>query len=200
MAIRDRIELRHALEEIAATQAGYFTAAQALGVGYSYASQRYHVQRGNWLKVDRALFRLPRWPTTPDEHLVRWTLWSNREGVVSHETALLVHDLGNVNPARVHLTVPPRFRKHAPGVVLHRATLDPEDVRLRDGFSVTTPVRSIVDVAAAGLELGELAIAVREALERGLTTRLDLRRRADELGPTAALAVERVLAQLADRA
>lgn len=196
MAVRDRTALRRRLAEIAGTQSGYFTSAQALKAGYSYQSQRYHVHRGNWTQVDRALFRLPEWPSSPNEHLVRWSLWSKDRAIVSHETALSVHELGNVNPARVHLTVPSGFRQSAPGVVLHRDELPGTDVREQEGYRITTPVRALVDVAAGDLEVDELAIAVDDALRRGLTSAQALRSRADELGAHAALRIERALQQV----
>ncbi|MDR0991263.1 MAG: type IV toxin-antitoxin system AbiEi family antitoxin domain-containing protein [Propionibacteriaceae bacterium] len=47
--------LRRRLETIAFTQAGFFTAAQALEAGYSYQAQKYHVDAGNWVRVDPEL-------------------------------------------------------------------------------------------------------------------------------------------------
>jgi Nucleotidyl transferase AbiEii toxin, Type IV TA system len=96
-------------------------------VGSTYQVQRYHVQRGDWLRVDRGIFRLTDWPASQHEDLVRWTLWSRGRAVISHETALAVHELGDVMPARVHLTVPPGFRMRASAVVVHRALLEPSD-------------------------------------------------------------------------
>lgn len=189
------IDLRRALTRVARHQAGYFTAAQALQAGYSYPSQRYHAQRGNWLRVDRGIYRLPDWPATQHEDLARWTLWSRGRGIVSHETALAVHELGDVMPARVHLTVPPGFRSWARGVVLHVGMLAPTDVEEFEGFAVTTPARSILDSAAGGLEVDQLARIIHDALERGTVTVGLLRARADELGPAAALAIERALLQ-----
>jgi hypothetical protein len=55
---------------------------------------------------------------------VRWFLWSRGRAVVSHATALAVHDLGVANPARIHLTVPAGLRQTNPAIVLHRASLD----------------------------------------------------------------------------
>lgn len=199
MAVRDRTDLRHRLDELAATQSGYFTAAQALDVGYAYPSQRYHVQRGNWQKIDRALFRLPTWPAATDEHLVRWSLWSRGQGVVSHETALAEYGLGNVNPPVVHLTVPKGFRKRAPGVELHRAPLEEDDVRDRGGYRITTPVRALYDVAGEGLDPSELSLAVKDALDRGLATRRSLRSYGGRAAPEAALGIERALSVLDSR-
>lgn len=193
MPVQDRTDLRRRLLALAATQSGYFTAAQALEAGYSYPAQGYHAKRGNWLRVERGIYRLPEWPTGPREDLVRWSLWSRGRAVVSHETALSVHELGDVDPAHVHLTVPPNFRQRNPGIVIHRADLLRDDVDEHDGFRVTSPLRSLLDVAAGELDLDQLEQAIAEALARGMTTRRALLDRADEFGANAALRVERAL-------
>jgi predicted transcriptional regulator of viral defense system len=193
MPVQDRTDLRRRLLAIAARQSGYFTAAQALDAGYSYPAQRYHAKRGNWLRVDRGIYRFPEWPTGPREDLVRWSLWSRDRAVVSHETALSLHELGDVDPAHVHLTVPPNFRQKNPGVVIHRADLTPRDVEEHEGFRVTTPLRSLLDVAAVELDLDQLGQAIAEALARGMTTRRALLDRSDEFGANAALRIERAL-------
>src|SRR5512139_4244058 len=129
-----------ALYEVAAEQGGYFTAAQARQAGYAYSQQYFHVERGNWLRVDHGLFRLRDYPPGEREDLVRWSLWSrNQRGVpqavVSHDTALTVHELSDVMPARVHLTVPPGFRKKMlDGCVLHKGKLAPDDIEARLGY------------------------------------------------------------------
>jgi predicted transcriptional regulator of viral defense system len=190
----DRQDLRRRLAAIAAEQSGHFTAAQALSVGYSYQAQKFHVDRGNWLRVDRGLFRLPEWPVGEHEDLVRWSLWSRNRAVVSHETALAVHDLGDANPAIVHLTVPASFRSRAPeGIRLHRTELPESDIWLYEGFRITTPLRSLLDVAAGILDLDQLVDALQRACERTPTMRDALMSRADELGPRAALRIERSL-------
>ena len=193
MPVQDRTDLRRRLLALAATQSGYFTAAQALETGYSYPAQAYHAKRGNWLRVDRGIYRLPEWPTGPRDDLVRWSLWSRGRAVVSHETALSVHELGDVNPAHIHLTVPPNFRQESPGVVLHRADLPRGDVHEHDGYPVTSFLRSLLDVAAGELDLDQLTRAIAEALARGMTTRRALLDRADEFGANAALRIERAL-------
>lgn len=196
MPVQDRTDLRRRLLALAARQSGYFTAAQALDLGYSYPAQRYHAQRGNWLRVDRGIYRLPEWPTGPRDDLVRWSLWSRGRAVVSHETAMSVHELGDVDPARVHLTAPQNFRQKDPGVVIHRAEVPRSDVEEHDGFRVTTPLRSLLDVATGDLDLDQLARAIEEALARGMLTRRALRYRADEFGAKAALRIERALQEV----
>jgi predicted transcriptional regulator of viral defense system len=176
-------------------QAGYFTAAQAQDVGYSYQAQKHHVDHGNWTKVDRALFRLPGWPAREDDAFVLWQLWSRGRGVVSHESALTVHDLGDANPVRVHLTVPPGFRAKHPAVHLHFAALPAADVVNRDGYRITTVERTLLDLAAADTSQEQLEVAVSDAMAYGAVTPLQLRHRSDEFGHRAALRVERALAE-----
>lgn len=189
----DRQALRRHLATIAAEQSGYFTASQALKVGYSYPAQKFHVDRGNWTRVGRGLFRLPEWPVGEYDDLVRWSLWSKGRAIVSHETALGLHHLGVTNPAIVHLTVPPNFRMRASSVRIHRTELPESDITHYEGFRATTPVRTILDVSAANLELDELVSAIQDANERYPQTKDELLTRAEEFGPRAALRIERAL-------
>ncbi|MFO8149542.1 MAG: hypothetical protein R6T93_04565 [Trueperaceae bacterium] len=165
------------LYDVAERQAGYFTASQAREAGYSHASHSYHHKAGHWLRDGWGVYRLAHFPHVAGEDFVRWMLWSrDRAGVmhavVSHESALQVHELSGVLPHETHVIVPKRFRKKPPdGVVLHRADLAEGDVRERDGYRVTTPLRTLLDVAASLPRLEHLEAATSEALARGLVRR-----------------------------
>jgi predicted transcriptional regulator of viral defense system len=187
---------RDRLWHLAAGQRGYFTAADALAAGYSYQAQRFHKQRGNWLQVDRGIYRFREYLDLPSEEadrLVRWSLWSRGRAVVSHVSALAVHDLGIANPVEINLTVPPGFRQTNPVVVLHRATLADEEIEQRAGFRVTTPLRSVVETAVAGGYQDVIDAAVAELLGQGGASRHRLLHAAREFGPRAELAIERAL-------
>lgn len=190
----DRRELRKRLFAQAAEQAGYFTAAQARAIGYSYQAQAHHVGAGNWLRIDRGLFRLAEWIPDVHDDLARWTLWSKGRGVVSYETALAVHSIGELESPRVNLTVPPSFTMSDRAVKLHHADLPPGDVVQRTGFRVTNPTRSIVDIASLAPDEEQLSRTITEAEERGLITIRGLRTRAEAVNARAALYVERALA------
>jgi predicted transcriptional regulator of viral defense system len=193
----DRRNLRRALFSIASTQGGYFTAAQARTIGYSHQAQAHHVHAGNWHRIARGLFRLAEWVPGEHDDLARWTLWSAGKGVASHETALAVHQVGEFESARVHLTVPPGFRKREDAVRLHVADLPAADVLEHAGFRVTTATRSLVDVAASGVDEEQLARAIEDARAKGLVTTRRLRERAEAVDPRAALYVERALGRTA---
>lgn len=73
------------------------------------------------------------------------TVWSrNRkeevEGVYSHQTALSLHELSDLNPAKLHMTVPENFRRNSdiPGiVVLHYGDLSKSDFQAGPGYNYT---------------------------------------------------------------
>ncbi|MGH2515554.1 MAG: type IV toxin-antitoxin system AbiEi family antitoxin domain-containing protein [Ktedonobacterales bacterium] len=171
---------REALTAIASHQGGHFTAHQALLAGYTYPRHHYHVHSDNWERVARGIFRLRDYPLPEREDLIVLSLMSHDhagqpQAVFSHETALALHDLSDANPARIHLTVPPGFRRQLPsGIVIHRGIVSPEEWEERDGYRVTTPLRTLTDIAASPTSWPYLEQAVRDALRRGMVRRRQL--------------------------
>ena len=192
----------HDLFQLADQQAGYFSAGQANTIGYSGRLHHYHRQQGHWLEVHRGLFRLRDYPVTPDEELVKFSLWSRNlkgqpQAVVSHETALRVYDLSDLMPSKIHLSVPKTFRKTPPkGVVLHKALLEPNDVEARAGFQITTPLRTLIDLAKGQVSPEHLETATQQALERGLVRRKKLEAALTELDMMARNRLEQALRTL----
>lgn len=186
-------DLRHTLFNLAAEQAGYFTASQAKEVGYSHQAQAHHLHAGNWRRIGRGLFRLADWVPNTHDDLARWTLWSRGRAVVSHESALAVHGIGEFESARVHLTVPPEFSMRDPAVVLHHVELPDSDIAQHVGYRVTSVIRTLIDIASFAPDEDQLARAIQEAREAGMMTPRQLRARAEVLDAKAALYIERAL-------
>ncbi|MFH1724042.1 MAG: hypothetical protein ABII00_05395, partial [Elusimicrobiota bacterium] len=94
------------------------------------------------------------------------------QGCFSHETALTLYELSDAMPSKLHMTVPPGFRRMAPapkGVVLHRSRLANEDIEHRQGYRITRPLRTLADLASEGrMSPDLLRQAAKEALDRGL--------------------------------
>lgn len=193
-AYRDTRRALRMLTQTATEQGGYFTAKQARSAGYDYPHLKYHVSAGNFERVGHGLYRLPTLPTSEHDELIRLCLWSrNRvdepQAVVSHETALSLHELSDVLPKKTHLTVPVSFRKRPPrGCVLHRATLGARDVEQREGFTVSAPLRTLLDVIET-ISSEQFGMAVRDALARGLVRRQALVSAFEEAGYGARLAL-----------
>ncbi|MGX5694095.1 type IV toxin-antitoxin system AbiEi family antitoxin domain-containing protein [Dermacoccus abyssi] len=197
----DRRELRRRLQRLVAGQAGYFTAAQALDVGYTYQAQKYHADAGNWLRVERALYRIPEWPTDANDAYIRLALTLGPDAVVSHQSALAAHGLSDASPAAIHVTVPVGVHRHSDLATVHEGDLEPTEIVEHGGWRVTTPARAIADVAADRDVPQEIVTgAVADAVERGLATRRSLRQRVEARGDFAALRIERAINALMETA
>lgn len=168
------------LFEIASLQQGYFTAKQAIRSGFSYRMHTHYRQSGEWLEIDRGIFRLAQFPNSHDEDYVKRSLWSrNRDdqpqAIISHESALIIHDLGDIMPSKIHLTVPSGFRKKAPtGCIIHKGRISDDEKEQREGFFVTTPLRTIIDCAGSNLSIDYLEQAMQQACNRGMIQIIDI--------------------------
>ena len=110
--------------------------------------------------------------------LVTAWLWSERAGVISHQTALALHGLSDALPAHVHLTLPSAWRRRRfrvpADVVLHYADVPPKDRTWFGAVPTTNPRRSLNDCACEGLSPELLRRAAQQALRRGLVAKADL--------------------------
>ncbi|MGH9666773.1 MAG: type IV toxin-antitoxin system AbiEi family antitoxin domain-containing protein [Bryobacteraceae bacterium] len=177
-------EASRRLFEFAEQQQGFFTTKQAKAAGFAENTHPYHVQVGNWIREHRGIYRLALFPATDRPEFALWALWSrNRneevEGVYSHQTVLSLYDLSDLNPSKLHMTVPTDFRRNSeiPGIlVLHFADLPESDVKTAHGFKFTTPLRAILDLIELGtVERNFIRQALRQAFDRGLITRQQIR-------------------------
>jgi predicted transcriptional regulator of viral defense system len=181
-------DFRAKLDTVLHEQQGYFTTKQALAAGYASRSHLYHVATGAWVREYRGIYRLPGYPVSPEGQYVLWSLWScNRhgkpQGVYSHQTALSIHELSDVMPPRLHMIVPPTFRRMAalPSVLaLHYQELSEREMEQRQGYRVVRPLRAMADLLREGAESPEfLRQAITQALARGLVTRAEIRAHPD---------------------
>lgn len=186
------------LFRIADSQQGYFTSQQAERCGFSRANFHRKLFLGEWIKVQRGIYRLSHYPTTERPELVLWCLWSrNRKGEVqgvwSHETALDIYDLCDVMPAKMHMTVPRSFRKmQVPkALILHHADLSPSEVQSRQGYQVTTPLKTLIDIVSESSLSEDLIVqALQEGMRKGLILRNELK---DIILPNSSIKLRKLL-------
>jgi predicted transcriptional regulator of viral defense system len=173
-------EAARRLYEIAQSQQGFFTTKQATRAGFAEKTHTYHVKVGNWIREHRGIYRLADFPTAERPDLMLWYLWSqNRqeipEGTYSHDTALSLHELSDIMPSKLHMTVPKHFRRNSriPGIlILHRADLAEGDLQEMQGVRVTRPLRTIIDLLQVGqVDPSLIRQAIDEAMRRGLVSR-----------------------------
>lgn len=180
---------QQSLYEIAESQHGYVTATQARSAGIPASRLVQMVKEGSLERVSRGVYRLPRFPHTDLAQFMEAILWPAAKGqdvwgVVSHDSALVVHELSDVNPPKVHITVPrgTRIRRAVPRyLVVHRADVSPADVVVVDGIRVTSPERTVRDAAAAHMTTALIRQAIDDGRRRGRFTRIQADRLRREL-------------------
>ena len=172
-----------ALMTIAQEQQGYFTTKQAIEAGYADNTHPYHVRAGNWERVRRGIYRMTHLPLPEDGEMMAWLLWSRGRdekptAALSHETALSLFELGDFNPAKIHLTVPPTFRRNSrlpKSVVIHRARFASGEVTQLRGLTVCRPLRALCDVARSNPNsIEDLKPVAKEARQRGWITEREI--------------------------
>jgi predicted transcriptional regulator of viral defense system len=162
------------LAELAADRYGLFTLEDARGVGYRDNTIAQMARRGRVTRVSQGVYRIPFLPQGPLGAYMEAALWPmGVQGVLSHATALDLWDVSDVNPAKVHVTVP---RTHRPqravpeAYVVHREDLAQEEISAVEGVPVVTPDRAVRECASDGIGRDLLAQAVSNGRARGLLT------------------------------
>lgn len=166
-----------ALFGLAQAQGGYFMTRQAAAAGYSPQLLRTYLGNGRVVRVRRGIYRLVHFPASEHEDLVVLWLWAEQAGVFSHQTALALHDLSDVLPAEVHMTIPASWRRRRlrvpAGLVLHHADIGDVDRAAVSAVPVTTPNRTLRDCVEANVAPGLVRQAVLQARRRGLISKED---------------------------
>ena len=161
-----------ALFQLAATQGGLFNARQADELGCTLKQLYKYSQSGKVERVQRAVYRIADFPAGEHDDLVTLWLWSRTEGVISHETALYLHDLSNALPSKAHITLPMRWKQRPgvipPDVVTHYDALLASERTWIGPVPTTSVRRTLLDCfhGTASPELVEQAFA--QAAGRGL--------------------------------
>jgi predicted transcriptional regulator of viral defense system len=108
------------------------------------------------------------------EELVTAWLWTDAQGVLSHQTALSLHGLSDVLPAQIHLTLPLAWRQRRfrvpEGIVLHHADVPLEARDWVGAVPVTSTRQTLIDCARAGLSPDLLRQATKQALTHASST------------------------------
>ena len=166
------------LYERGSGQEGYFTTRDAAAANFSSQLLLKHIHAGRVTRVRRGVYRLVHFPSGDHEELVIIWLWSEKHGVFSHQTALTLHGLSDVLPAKAYLTLPAAWssrRLRVPAdVIVHHGDIPKRDRSWFGAVPATSPKRTLNDCARGGLEPDLLRQAAHEALSRGLVTKDEL--------------------------
>jgi len=167
------------LFEMAVGQDGHFTTKQAAEAGYSPQLLIKYLKNGRVTRVRRGVYRIVHFPAAEHEDLATIWLWSEKAGVFSHETALLLHNLSDALPRKVSLTLPAdwaRRRLRVPnGVLIHHADVPKNDRVEMGAIPVTNPLRTLCDCVTVHVAPELVDAAVKQARGRGLIDKDDVK-------------------------
>lgn len=182
------VDLRVA--NVAGEQRGLITWRQLLEAGVSRSAASRRIASGRLHRVHPGLYLVGH-PVAPPLALeLAALLVSGPDAVLSHDTAARLWGLRPAGPAAaVDVTVIGSCPSRRPGIRAHRtARLDRADLRRRHGLALTSPARTIVDLAArvSSRELERvLADAVASRLASGPEVRAALARAPRRRGASA---------------
>jgi len=158
---------RDELWEVAASQRGFVTARQAAERRIGKTAMQMLVQRGTLERVAFGVYRFPRYPVDDADRYMLAVLWTRApEACLSHETALDVYDISDVNPNLIHVTVGKgrRLRRAGgEGYALHHEDLAPEQIGWWQEIPTVTAATAIAQCIAGGTP----TYLLRQAIENG---------------------------------
>jgi very-short-patch-repair endonuclease len=186
-----------ALEQVRATgedevarlldlQHGVIHREQLLAAGVGRGAVSYRLSTGWLTTVYRDVYRAGPRPLRPLALAVAAVLHFRGRAVLSGRSAGVLWELTDREAERAEVTLVGRSAHQRDGLLLHRVgSLHHADIRRRHGLPVTSPARTLVDLAATLGSL-ELENAYAECLQRGLARDNQIRAAQERAGRRAA--------------
>ncbi|WP_326603411.1 type IV toxin-antitoxin system AbiEi family antitoxin domain-containing protein [Rhodococcus sp. PD04] len=169
--------------ELATTQWGLFTTAQARAAGMHPKHLATLADAGAIHHVRHGIHRIHGAPWHPHEDLrAAWLALDPTRSAderltedpitaaVSHRSAAKVLQLGDVDADHLEFTLPRRRQTRLADQRFHVGALASDNTELVDGLPVTTAARTIDDLAADLLDGGHLAGIIHTAISTGRLT------------------------------
>jgi very-short-patch-repair endonuclease len=154
------------IDRLAARQRGYVTRGQLLDAGLGREAIKYRLTNGRLIPIHTGVYAVGHAPLAGVDRAYAALLACGPGALLSHSTAACVWGLDHRWPTPFEVIVENARRR--PGIKIHRATITRKDVRRHHGIRVTSPARTVLDIAPR-LTDNALARAVNDLrLERFL--------------------------------
>lgn len=162
------------LREVALDQHGFVTTAQALETGVSKATLSKLATRERIERVAHGVYRVPQVPSDHYDRFMLAVLWTGTpDALISHESALDLYGVCDINPKAIDVTVPKGkriSRSGGEGYHIHREDIAERDRAWREEVPVVTLARAIRQCIQAGTAAYLLEQAMDNGLAEGLIT------------------------------
>lgn len=195
------------LESVLREQDGYVTTHQAARLGVRQPKLHALLKAGDLRRILRSVYvldRLAPLARVEERTFAAWLAldgrrlpWERKSPVVvaSHASAARIHQLGTLPADTVELTSDGRRTTMLPAIRVHVAPLDPQDWEWAADrrIMVTTPARTIVDLALSSAERDYVRDAFDEAVDRRLASLQGVTDAAERRSPRRVADIQRLL-------
>lgn len=165
---------------LATTQYGVLSRAQAVALGATHRAIEHRLANGRWTSPHRGVYRVAGVPASWHQALKAACLAWGDTAVASHRSAAALWRIAGPFTRALEITVPRGGKRGADGVTVHHPmSLDAADVTVKHGIHVTTPGRTLLDLAAV-LDRPTLEEALDDATRTKLVSLARLRWMANE--------------------
>jgi hypothetical protein len=175
--------LEAAVYGLASTQGGCVSAGQLAELGWTRARSGHRRRSNQWRSVLPGVYLVSAQAQEVDWHELdlvtrAWaaTLMHGPGAILCGTTAALIHGIEGLerDTGTVHVLLPPGNERHqVPGVRVHTQLLDPDKIQFVDGFLVTNPQRTVLDLVLSSRR--EVAVSLLDsALNKQLLCMSDL--------------------------
>jgi predicted transcriptional regulator of viral defense system len=197
------------LDSVLREQDGFVTTHQAETLGVRRPKLSALVQSGELRPVLRSVYVLAKRQPTSRVDARTYAAWLALDGkrlpwertepivVISHASAARLHGLGTLPDDFVEMTSAARRVTTLPGIRLHLAPLQADDWQWTKErrIIVTTPARTISDLAISSIERGYVLDAFDDAVERRIATSDAVIAATARRSPRRVATISRLLAQ-----
>jgi very-short-patch-repair endonuclease len=162
------------LRQVAAAQHGVVARAQLIRHGIAAHAIDRMIRSGRLIVLRRGVYQVGPLPQ-PRAAMMSAVLRCGEESRVSHRSGAELHGLLAAAHQNVDVTMPRRRRRRIEEVQVHRVRdLRPDEAMTVDGIPVTTPARTLLDIAET-MSSREVEQALATALRMRLVTPEDVR-------------------------
>ncbi|MBK4149806.1 hypothetical protein GWO62_04160 [Corynebacterium macginleyi] len=192
MAAMKSLEALQHLETLAADQWGIITTAQAQREGISRLQINRLAERGILVRARRGVFFLPSaqfgpmtdtreaWISLEPKLFAVERIGSAGKIFVSHESAALIHNIGELIPEKQTFSSMSRKQTSQDDIhIYNNRRVEPGEIENFNGLPVASVERTVADLASENIEFNYLATLVTDALRKegvrinALSDRLD---------------------------
>jgi len=150
------------IAEVADRFHGIVDVEQLRAVGASRRQIGRRIESRRLIPLHRGVYAVGHRRLTKAGHWIAAVRAAGPDAALSHTDAAAHWGLRPPPAGRINVTVPRNGRRHRNGIVVHNADLPPEHVTIRDRIPVTTPTRTLADLAGS-VSKPQLARAIEAA-------------------------------------